>query len=54
MFGYRLRSNVADPEEVDIMINKVHGLLSHILNVDYNIFVPNNKDNWYANIYWTY
>jgi hypothetical protein len=28
MFGYRLRSNVADPEEVDIMLKKVYRLLN--------------------------
>lgn len=73
MFGYRLRSNVADPEEVDIMLKKVYrllnvscGLLSnfvyfmeflilqHILNVDYDIFVPNNKDNWEASLDYFY
>lgn len=54
MFGYRLRSNVADPEEVDIMIKKVYRLLNHILNVDYDIFVPNNKDNWEATLDYFY
>ena len=54
MFGYRLRSNVADPEEVDIMIKKVYRLLHHILNVDYEIFVPNNKDNWEATLDYFY
>jgi dynein heavy chain, axonemal len=54
MFGYRLRSNVADPEEVDIMIKKVYRLLNHILNVDYDIFVPGNKDNWEATLDYFY
>lgn len=54
MFGYRLRSNVADPEEVDIMIKKVYRLLNHVLNVDYDIFVPNNKDNWEATLDYFY
>lgn len=54
MFGYRLRSNVADPEEVDIMIKKVYRLLHHILNIDYDIFVPNNKDNWEATLDYFY
>lgn len=54
MFGHRLRSNVADPEEVDIMIKKVYRLLNHILNVDYDIFVPNNRDNWEATIDYFY
>lgn len=75
MFGYRLRSNVADPEEVDIMLKKVYRLLNvscgllrsvgviwrrfsifsqHILNVDYDIFVPNNKDNWEASLDYFY
>lgn len=54
MFGYRLRSNVADPEEVDIMIKKVYRLLNHILSVDYNIFEPNNKDNWESTLDYFY
>lgn len=54
MFGHRLRSNVADPEEVDIMIKKVYRLLNHILNVDYDIFVPNNRDNWEATLDYFY
>lgn len=54
MFGYRLRSNVVDPEEVDIMIKKVYRLLNHVLNVDYDIFVPNNKDNWEATLDYFY
>lgn len=54
MFGYRLRSNVADPEEVDIIVKKVYRLLNHILNVDYDIFVPNNKDNWEATLDYFY
>lgn len=54
MFGYRLRSNVADPEEVDIMIKKVYRLLNHILNIDYDIFEPNNKDNWESTLDYFY
>jgi dynein heavy chain, axonemal len=54
LFGSRLRSNVADPEEVDIMIKKVYRLLNHILNIDYDIFVPNNKDNWEATLDYFY
>lgn len=54
MFGYRLRSNVADPEEVDIMIKKVYRLLNHILSIDYNIFEPNNKDNWESTLDYFY
>lgn len=54
MFGHRLRSNVADPEEVDIMIKKVYRLLNHILSVDYNIFAPNNRDNWEATLDYFY
>lgn len=54
MFGYRLRSNVADPEEVDIMLKKVYRLLNHILNIDYDIFEPNNKDNWESTLDYFY
>ena len=54
MFGYRLRSNVADPEEVDIMIKKVYTLLSHILIIDYDIFSPNYIDNWDATLDYFY
>lgn len=54
MFGYRLRSNVADPEEVDIMIKKVYALLNHVLNADYDLFVINNLDNWEATLDYFY
>lgn len=46
--------NVADPEEVDIMIKKVYRLLNHILNVDYDIFSSNNRDNWEATLDYFY
>ncbi|KAG5670791.1 hypothetical protein PVAND_001030 [Polypedilum vanderplanki] len=54
MFSYRLRSNVADPEDVDLMIKKVYRLLNHILSIDYNIFEPNNFDNWESTLDYFY
>jgi dynein heavy chain len=54
MFGFRLRSNVADPEDVDLMIKKVYRLLNHILSIDYNIFEPNNFDNWESTLDYFY
>lgn len=54
MFGQKLRAYVADPEEVDIMMKKVYKLVHLILSIDYDIFVPNNKDNWEASLEYFY
>jgi dynein heavy chain len=54
MFSYRLRTSVSDPEDVDTMIKSVYHLLNHILGIDYNIFEPNNFDNWESTLDYFY
>ncbi|KAK5648316.1 hypothetical protein RI129_003208 [Pyrocoelia pectoralis] len=48
IFGPELRAIVVDPQKVDQITRRVDNLVIPIENLDFDLFLPKNKENWEA------